>query len=113
MRIPDSFKQAQKRVFQDKRICHMRAKDVVGSLGSVVTEPDPETRRAYTANVQYVSDRIIAEEYGLRIGTDLCITVSEPLCIQKGDYVEFRQHLYCVTETPKYDSYCAYYAARE
>lgn len=113
MRIPNSFKQAQKRVFQDKRIYHMRAKDVVGSLGSIVTEPDPETRRAYTANVQYVSDRMTAEEYGLRIGIDLRITASAPLCIQKGDYVEFGHNLYRVTETPKYDSYCAYYAARE
>lgn len=46
-------------------------------------------------------------------GCELRITASAPLCIQKGDYVEFGHNLYRVTETPKYDSYCAYYATKE
>lgn len=113
MNIPNSFKEAQRRAFQDKCFCHMKSKEIVGSLGSITTEPDRCRCHRHVANVQYVQNEMIAEEYGLRLGVDIQITVSEPICIEKGDYVECGQYLYKVTETMKYDSYCAYYAVRE
>ena len=113
MQIPKNFKQVQKRVFQDKIFYHMKAEVATGGLGSVTMKPDHKSRKAYTGNVQFVSDKMIAEEYGLRIGVDINITSSDPLNMEKSDYIEYESELYKLTETPKYDSYCAYYAVRE
>lgn len=113
MRTPYSFKQAQKSVFQDKTFHCMKSMTVTGSIGSVTTQPDRKTRKKFTGNVQFVSDKMIAEEYGLRVGIDITVTSSESLGIKKGDYIEYGSELYRVTEAPEYDSYCAYYAIRE
>ena len=113
MRIPESFKQAQKRVFQDKIMYRYKAKNDVGGLGSVVTEPDYDTVVEYAVNVQFVSDAAVAEEYGLRIGTDISITTSSNISVEKGDYIKYLDDLYRVTESPRYDSHFVYLAKRE
>ena len=84
MNVPRSFKISQKRVFQDKTFFHYKPRVLTGTLGSVTTVPDRKMRRAHIANVQYVANKTIAEEYGLRIGIDIQITSSNPLCILKG-----------------------------
>lgn len=58
---------------------------------------------AMQAIAQAVDSDVLGAGRGKSVedGCELRITASAPLCIQKGDYVEFGHNLYRVTETPE------------
>ena len=111
--IPASFKRVQKKVFQDKRFYHYKPKEEKGQLGSVTTVPDNSTRKSCKANVQYLTNTTIAKEYGLTVGIDIHVTAEVLHGIEKGDFVEYDNTMFEVIETPKYDSYSAFFAKRK
>ena len=110
MRIPDSFKAAQRQAFQDKQIEHYKAREIKGNLGSVTREPEDACSGVYSVNVQVVNDALIAQEYGLTIGKSIIVTSSDNLPISKGDYVRYNGCMYLVKETPTYDAYMKLFA---
>lgn len=112
MNIPETFKRAQRDVFQDKSIYRYRSKKVTGSLGSITTEPDYDTVIEYRVNVQPVSDAALAEEYGLTVGRDIYISTSQPVNIEKGYYIKYSGELYNITEAQKFDSHYRYFAKK-
>lgn len=113
VKIPASFKRTQKKVFQDKCFYHYKPKEVKGQLGSVTTVPDKSTRKNCKANVQYLTNTTIAKEYGLTVGIDIHVTAVELHNIEKGDFIEYNNTMFEVIETPRYDSYSAFFAKRK
>lgn len=113
MNIPASFKRVQKKVFQDKRFYHYKPKEEKGQLGSVTTVPDNSSRKSCKANVQYLTNTTIAKEYGLTVGIDIHVTAVALHSIEKGDFIEYDNIMFEVIETPRYDSYSAFFAKRK
>lgn len=105
MKVPESFKRAQKRVFQDKAAELYKKVESKGSLGSVTTDPGPKGVE-FQGNVQIVNDETVITEYGLVAGTDICITICNPsLDAEKGDFVKYNGQFYEIVSTPRADSH--------
>lgn len=109
MKIPESFKKAQKRAFQDKRIEHYRraeatqdgeGNDIEGALTLINT---------YDVNLVFISDRVIAEEWGLRLDKDVSVTYSDNYPIEHKDLIKYNNVLYEVIGKPVKDSHTALY----
>ena len=105
MKIPESFKRAQKRVFQDKVAALYKKIESTGSLGSVTTDPD-DKGIDFRGNVQIVNDETVITEYGLVAGTDICITTCDfSIDAVKGDFVKYNGHFYEIVGAPNADSH--------
>ncbi len=105
MKIPKSFKNAQKRVFQDKTAILYKKAESKGSLGSVITDPESEGV-GFEGNIQIVNDETVITEYGLVAGKDICITISNSsLDAEKGDFVEYNGQFYEIVSAPRADSH--------
>lgn len=104
MLIDDRFKAIQKAVFQDKTVSLRPAEETVGTLGSVIRTPGAIIGTA-RVNFQMLSDRLVAEEYGLTVNKDALMTCSDPVGVGKGDYVQYGGAVYLVHETPSFDSH--------
>lgn len=103
MRIPASFFAAQATAMQDKSIERLATVESTGALGGVYAAPG-EALSSHDCNVQVVSDKLLAEEYGLAIGRDILVTARE-LPIEKGEFIRYAGQAYRVVEAPKYDAY--------
>lgn len=104
MRIPDSFKSAQ-RALQDKTIAWHKAVESTGTLGGKYTTPAEAVERTFQVNARVLSDALQAQEYGLRLGRDMQATASDNLPIPPGDYVEWDGRLYRVVGIVPRDSH--------
>lgn len=106
MKIPDSFRRAQRAVFQDKTIAWHPAVEITGALGGKYTAPSESPQATYTdVNVQVLSDALVAQEYGLTVGRDILITRSEALPIPDGDFVEWESGTYRIVAALNHDSH--------
>lgn len=104
MNIPDSFKAAQKAVFQDKTISYRPASIATGSLGSKTSSPGTITN-TYKVNFQLIRDAVTAQEWGLVIARDAIVTCSDALPIADGDYIQYAGAVYKVVGRPSFDSH--------
>lgn len=105
MKVPESFKHAQKRVFQDKAAELYKKVESKGSLGSVTTDPDNKGIE-FRGNIQIVNDETVITEYGLVAGTDICITTCDSsIDAVKGDFVKYNGQFYEIVSTPRADSH--------
>ena len=110
MQIPQSFLEAQAAAFQDKSITLLATVTTTGSLGSATVSPGADIS-AYACNVQYVADKLIAEQYGLELGRDIIVTAAA-LPIEKGAFIRYADVTYRVVEAPRYDSHVELLAKR-
>lgn len=104
MKISDTFKRVQRRVFQDKTIEHRPLEKRTGSLGSVTSAPG-DIAGSYAVNFQLLSDVLVAQEWGLVVAQDARATSSLPLPIALGDYVQINGKVYKVIGHPVFDSH--------
>lgn len=107
MRIPGSFKAAQRAAMQDKVIAHHPAAPSTGALGGAYTTPAPLPTGEYWVNAQIISDAMTAQEYGLHPGRDIRVTSSDPLPIPVGDFVLWEGRYYRVVGAYAHDSHTA------
>jgi len=110
MQIPQSFKDAQAAAFQDKSIMLLATITTTGSLGSVTVAPGADVS-THTCNVQFVADKLLAEQYGLELGRDIIVTAAS-LSIEKGAFIRYASIIYRVVEAPRYDAYVKLLAKR-
>lgn len=110
MNIPASFLQAQATVFQDKTIALLATVTTTGSLGSVTKSPGASVS-THSCNVQFASDKLLIEQYGLVAGQDIIITAGS-LPIVKDNFVSYDGVVYRVIETPRFDSHVKLIAKR-
>ena len=104
MRISDSFKNTQKKVFQDKTVSHRALVKTTGSLGSVTTGPG-SVSATYSVNFQLLQDAVLAQEWGLVLARDAMITSSDFLPINHGDFIQYGGSVYKVVGKPVHDSH--------
>lgn len=104
MNIPASFKAAQQKAFQDKSIMIRPAVEVTGSLGSVTVDAGASIGTVL-ASVQYISDAIFAQEWGLTVAQDAVMTRSTSCQLLKGDFVQYNGTVFRVVEAPVHDSH--------
>ena len=104
MNIPASFKAAQQKAFQDKSIMIRPAVEVTGSLGSVTVDAGASIGTVL-ASVQYISDAIFAQEWGLTVAQDAVMTRSTSCQLFKGDFVQYNGTVFRVIEAPVHDSH--------
>ena len=102
MRIPDSFRNAIG-VLQDKTLEVLPKTVTQSSLGRPVETWGETASASYIANVQPITDALLAQQYGLMAGTDLRATGALP--IEKGAFVRCGGHVYKVIENPHFDSH--------
>lgn len=104
MNIPASFKVAQQKAFQDKTVMIRPAVEVIGSLGSVTVDAGASIGTVL-ASVQYVSDAIFAQEWGLTVAQDAIMTRSVSCQLFKGDFVQYNGTVFRVIEALAHDSH--------
>lgn len=105
MKIPESFKKAQKRAFQDKHIEHyQRAVMTQDSEGNDI-EGILTLLNSYDVNLVFISDKVIAEDWGLRLDKDVAITYNDDLPIQHKDLIKYNNEYYEVIGKPITDSH--------
>jgi hypothetical protein len=105
MRIPDSFKAAQKAAMQDKTITWHPAADSTDALGGKYKVPADESVGSYQVNVRVISDALAAQQYGLQLGRDIQITSSDALPIPVGDFVAWEGRKYRIVGILPRDSH--------
>jgi len=110
MNIPQSFLDAQAAAFQDKLITLLETVSTNDALGGVTLSAGTAVSM-HPCNVQYVNDKITAEEYGLKIGQDIIVTAAA-LPIGKGDFIRYGGITFRVLEAPQYDAYIKLFAER-
>lgn len=102
MRIPDSFRAAQA-AFQDKTIALLPKTTTQSTLGRPVETWGETPTAHYRANVQPITDALLAQQFGLTADTDLRVT--GVFTIAKGAFIGYGGHVYKVIENPHYDSH--------
>lgn len=110
MNIPQSFRDAQAAAFQDKQISLLTTVTATGTLGSVTKSPGTVVS-THACNVQYASDKLLVEQYGLVIGQDIIVTAGS-LPITKDAFISYAGTVYRVIETPRCDSHVKLVAKR-
>jgi hypothetical protein len=111
MNIPNSFKEAQKRVFQDKTItvfAETTTQDAEGGL--VKSHTDQST---FQANVHLVSDMVKAEMYGLSVNSDIQVVSSETVDVDRNALIGYAGDLYRVTGIEHKDSHTVLFCKRD
>lgn len=102
--ISASFTAAQQAAFQDKPVKIRPAVEVTGGLGSVSTQAG-SVSETVLANFQYVSDKLLAEEWGLTISKDAVMTRTVSCELFKGDFVQYDSTVFRVIEAIRHDSH--------
>lgn len=102
MRIPGSFKSAFVPL-QDKTIEVLPKTVAQSSLGRPVETWGETASESFAANVQPITDALLAQQLGLMAGTDLRAT--GVFTIGKGAFVRYDGHVYKVIENPHFDSH--------
>lgn len=110
MNIPQSFLDAQAAAFQDKLITLLETVATNDALGGVKLSAGTAVSM-HSCNVQYVNDKITAEEYGLKIGQDIIVTGSD-LPVGAGAFIRYGGITFRVIEAPHYDAYTKLLAVR-
>lgn len=110
MNIPQSFLDAQAAAFQDKQISLLATVSTTGALGSVTKSPGAVVS-THACNVQYATDKLLVEQYGLVVGQDLIITAGA-LPIAKDSFISYDGFVFRVVETPQFDSHVKLIAKR-
>jgi len=110
MQIPQSFRDAQAAAFQDKEITLLETVTARGALGGVTNTPGVDVS-AHACNVQVVSDKLTAEQFGLELGRDIIVTAAQ-LPIEKDAFIRWNGEIYRVEEAPHYDAYVKLLAKR-
>lgn len=107
MKIPDSFKCAQIRAFQDKTATFYPPKQTENiGFGSVTDAPAEEPAATVAVNWRVLDNVEIAEAYGLRVGTDVRLTASSvPDGLQPGWFVVDGSNVYEVKAVIPHDSH--------
>ena len=108
MRIPQSFKEAQSRAFQDKQVWHRPKVTTTGGLGTAQSYPSTELAESYLVNLQRLSDELVAQEWGLVLARDAQMTVSDILGLPVGDYIQHGSLVYKIVGNPSADSHDRY-----
>lgn len=109
MRIPESFKKAQKRAFQDKRIEHYRRTVMIQDSEGNDIEGALTLLNSYVVNLVFISDKVIAEEWGLKLDKDVSVTYSDNYPIEHKDLIKYNGVLYEVIGKPVKDSHTTLY----
>lgn len=102
MRIPGSFKRAFVPL-QDKTLEVLPKTTTQSTLGRPVETWGETASESFAANVQPITDALLAQQYGLMAGTDLRAT--GVFTIGKGAFVRYAGHVYKVIENPHFDSH--------
>ena len=110
MKIPQSFLDAQAATFYDRLITLLDTDETIDALGGITRSPGTALSM-HQCNVQFVSDKLTVEEYGLRIGQDIIVTAAT-LPIGKGDFIRCGGITFRVVEAPRYDAYVKLLAKR-
>ena len=79
---------AQAAAFQDKTISLRPKATTTGALGSKTLGPG-SVSATYLANLQIISDQVLAQEWGLQVGKDAFMTRSTTAPIVQADYVQY------------------------
>jgi hypothetical protein len=111
MIIPNSFKEAQKRVFQDKTItvfAETTTQDAEGGLVKSHTE-----QSTFQANVHLVSDMVKAEMYGLTENRDIQVVSSDSITLERDALIGYSNDLYRVTGIEHKDSHTVLFCKRD
>lgn len=112
MNIPQSFKDIQKKVFQDKTIQHYTKVFTTDSEGHRI-DGTPTLVATYTVNAQVLSDKVEAEAWGLEVTRDIRITSSDgALTIARNDLVKWNDVFYEVIGDDSRDAYQALYCQK-
>lgn len=111
MNIPQSFLDAQAAAFQDKTIALLATVTTTGALGSVTKSPGASVS-THTCNVQYASDKLLVEQYGLVVGQDIIVTAGVGLSIAKDAFISYGGAVFRVIEAPRCDSHVKLIAKR-
>jgi len=106
MNIPQSFKDAQKAAFQDKTIQHYTKTSTKDAEGHVIAGT-PTLVGPYTVNASVISDKLVAEAWGLKVSRDILITCSEVLAIARNDLIKWKDQFYEVVGDDSRDAYTA------
>ena len=112
MIIPQSFKAAQIKAFQDKTITHYVRVETVGALGSKTSAPAVVSSGSYMVNLQVVKDALEAQQWGLTVNKDCKITCSGALPIPVADYVKYGADTYRIVDSTVSDSHVALYGKK-
>jgi hypothetical protein len=108
MKIAQSFLDAQKRVFQDKTIGHYSRTNTKDAEGNVIAGT-PTLVSTLEVNVIPISDKVIAEDWGLRLSKDIQITISSTTVITRTDLIKYKNSFYEVVGKDERDAYTALY----
>jgi len=112
MIIPQSFRDAQKKAFQDKTIEHHARVETVGSLGGKTSAPAVSSSGSYLVNLQVIKDALVAQQWGLTVNKDCIITCSDALPIPVADYVVHGSDTYRVVDSTASDSHITLYGKK-
>lgn len=108
MKIDQSFLDAQKRTFQDKPIGHYTKTNTKDAEGNVIAGTSTLIG-SYMVNVIPISDKVIAESWGLRLSKDIQVTISAVVSINRTDLIKYKNSFYEVVGKDERDSYTALY----
>ena len=103
MKIPESFKTAQKAAFQDKTITVFTRGYTQDSEGNDILHDTPAG--SFEVNVQIVSDVEVAKEYGLKVNRDILVTYNDEFPIERENQITFKGHQYTVIGKITRDAY--------
>lgn len=112
MFVPQSFKDVQAAVFQDKTIAHHARVETSGTLGGKYSAPAAVSSGSYLVNLQVVKDALEAKQWGLTVNKDCKITCSGSLPIPIGDYIKHGSDTYIVVESIGSDSHITLYGKK-
>lgn len=76
MKIPDSFKKAQLKVFQDKTITRYNVGTTTNAIGEVKKD-SVATIGTYKGNVHFDNFEQVQEEHGIRENIDMTVTTQQ------------------------------------
>lgn len=106
MKIDQAFLDAQKRVFQDKSIGHYTKTNTKDAEGNIIPGT-PTLVQSYLVNVLPITDRVLAEDWGLRLSKDIQITFSGTLNVNRMDLIKYKNSFYKVVGKDERDAYTA------
>lgn len=112
MIIPQSFRDAQRKAFQDKTIEHHIKVESAGALGGKTSAPAVTSSGSYQVNLQIVKDALVAQQWGLTVNKDCIITCSSSLPIPVADYVVHGSDTYRVVDSTASDSHITLYGKK-
>ncbi|MEI8200748.1 MAG: hypothetical protein WCG21_11860 [Eubacteriales bacterium] len=112
MIIPQSFKDAQTKAFQDKTIAHHARVETTGALGGKTSAPVVTSSGSYLVNLQVIKDALEAQQWGLTVNKDCKITRSGALAVPIGDYIKYGSDTYRIIENIASDSHVTLYGKK-